>query len=189
MKFSHRLSVSIVCLIGVVLLGACGTPSSSNEILATPAAVPATTAAPIVPLDRSSAEPVTAVGDASTPVQVTLSLARLPQIGDEVDATLTIKAVRAVPQVTATLMLPAGVLVVKGETTWQGDLATDQSITLQSRLRFTTGGNLELSGHARHEFENGDVWADLATIYLNLPEPDQPPAAGTPTPPPAVPAS
>ena len=189
MKFNQQISIAVVGLIGALLLGACGTPGSANDIPATPAVVPVTTTAPIVPPNRSSAEPLTASGDASTPLQLTLSLEGLPQIGDEVDATLTIKTARAVPQVTATLWLPAGVMVVSGETTWQGDLAAEQTVTLQSRLRFTTGGSLELSGHTRHEFENGDVWADLATIYLNLPEPDQTPAAGTPTPPPAVPAS
>jgi len=188
-KFNHRRSVFIICLIGTLLLGACGSSVSPNEIPPSPAVVPVTTVAPIAPLDQAGAEPVTASGDASTPLQITLSLARTPQLGAEVDATLTIRTARAVPQVTATLMLPEGVTVISGETTWQGDLDAEQSVTLQSRLRFTTGGNLELSGHTRHEFENGDVWADLATIYLNLPEPDQTPAAGTPTPPPAVPAS
>ncbi|HSD85665.1 MAG TPA: hypothetical protein VLG46_17515 [Anaerolineae bacterium] len=189
MKFNQRITVAIVSLIGAVLIGACGTPGRSNEIPATPAVVPVATAAPIVPPDQSKAETLTAAGDASTPLQLTLSLEQPRRVGAEVEATLTIKTARAVPQVTATLSLPAGVIVVSGETTWRGDLAAEQSVTLHSRLRFTTGGNLELSGHTRHEFENGDVWADLATIYLNLPEPDQTPAAGTPTPPPAVPAS
>jgi hypothetical protein len=188
-KFNPRLLVPFVSLIVALLLGACGTPGRTNEIPSAPSIVPITTAAPIQPSDVPSAEPVTASGDASTPLQITLSLARTPQLGDEVDATLTVKTARVVPQVTATLLLPTGVILVEGETTWQGNLTAEQPVTLRSRLRFTTGGNLELSGHTRHEFENGDVWADLATIYLNLPEPDQTPVAGTPTPPPAVPAS
>jgi hypothetical protein len=185
MKFNYGMSVFIVSLIGTLLLGACGTSVGADKIPPAPAA----TTAPIVPPDSTNAEPITAAGEASTPLQITLSLARTPQIGAEVDATLTVTAMRAVPQVTATLLLPTGVTVIGGETTWQGNLAAMQSVALHSRLRFTLGGNLELSGHTRHEFENGDVWADLAIIYLTLPEPDQTPAAGTPTPPPAEPAS
>ncbi len=154
-----------------------------------PTSLPASiaTAAPLQPASTSA--PLSAQGDAAAPIHVELSLAKTPELGDEVQAQFTISAVRAVVNTTATLSLPNGVSVIDGQTSWQGDLAPNQPIVLQATLRFDAPGRQEITGLARHEFDNGDVWADMAVIYLDILAPGQTPDLTTPTPPLPVPAS
>ncbi len=165
----------LVLVFAMCLLSACGSPTSGTLL-------PSATATP------STAQPLRAVGDASTPIHVELSLSKTPQVGDEVEARLTVSAVRASPNTTATIILPEGVTLVSGQANWRGDLDPNQPVSLNATLRFNTPGDMQIVGHSLRPSDNGDVWGDLAVIYLKVIAPGQPLDSNTPTPPPAEPA-
>ena len=112
--------------------------------------------------------PIVASGDTHTPLGVSLTLDRLPSVGEEAQATVTITSQRVdTSGVVAELVLPANVQLADGQAKWSGDLKADVPVKFEATLKFTGAGNAVLRATVRHDFENGDVWADEAPLYFH----------------------
>jgi hypothetical protein len=157
------------------------TQNSTAPTLTVPAAIAATT------LPIAEAPPPQASGSPSTPIAVELRLSRWPALGDEVEATLTVQSIEPAAGVDATILVPAGVDVIAGPLVMKGDVSPNQPLILTATLRFTTAGDITITGRALHTLDNGDVWGDQANIYLTIAAPGAAPNL-TVTPPLAVPS-
>jgi hypothetical protein len=138
-------------------------------------------------LPGAETPPPQASGSPSTPISVELWLSSWPALGDEVEARLTVHSIKPAPGTTATILVPAGVEVIAGPLESKGDLAPNQPLVLTAKLRFTTAGEVTVTGRALHTLANGDVWGDQAVVYLTIAAPGATPNL-TSTPPLAVPS-
>jgi len=163
-------------------------PSASLPPAGTILPTPPPVAAPTAPAPAAD-QPIIADGEPATPVHVRLILARLPRLGDTVEAKLIVSAIQPAPGTTASLVLPAGVSVAAGQGEQRLDLQPGRPVTLNVVLRFDTVGTKEIIGRALTPQPNGDIWGDQAVIYVDVLAAGQTPDQNTPTPPPAVPAS
>ncbi len=82
--------------------------------------------------------------------------------------TLVVNAADDAPGTTAEIILPAGAAATTGNLTWTGDIAAGGQHTLQTTIVFEQEGNFTVEGKALRPVGNGDVWGDLAAIYLNV---------------------
>ena len=113
-------------------------------------------------------QPIVVSGDPHTPLTVSLTIDRLPSVGEETHASVTITSQSVdTSGVAAELVLPANVQLADGQAKWSGDLKADVPVTFEAVLKLTGAGNAVLRANVRHDFENGDVWADTATLYFH----------------------
>jgi len=100
---------------------------------------------------------------------------------------------------TATILLPDGAALIDGALEWAGDLAADEPLTLQARIKFVREGNWTIQAKALRPLQSGDVWGDAGYIYLHVSEeaghvgfPTEPPPRSSdeevPSPPPLEPS-
>ncbi len=126
---------------------------------------------PVVPLAVKTT-PIVAISgrDPAPPILVTLILSKAPKLNEPADVRLVIQSILDAPGTSAEITLPEGTQVNSGQTTWSGELKANQPVTLSANIQFTRPGNLTIQGRARSQQPNGDIWADLASIYLNVTE-------------------
>ena len=116
-------------------------------------------------------EPIVSTSsDTFTPITSKLILSKAPRLEEPADLTFIVSSVLDAPGTTAEILLPEGAVLVGGVLSWAGDLVADQPVQLQATIKFVKEGNWMIEAKARHELENGDVWADAVYIYLNVSE-------------------
>jgi hypothetical protein len=153
-----RACLSYACLCALILLclwviAACaGLPSELSET----APSPSETSGPIVATSS----------DTSTPITVELILSKAPRLEEPAELIFIFSSVLDAPRTTAEIVLPEGAVLLDGKLNWSGDLAANQPVQIQATMKFIKEGNWMIEAKARHELENGDVWADAAYIYL-----------------------
>jgi len=152
----HPYLCAIVLLCVWVFAGCAGPPAESSDT-----AIPPTDATG--PIIATSADP-------STPITVELILSKAPRLEEPAELTFTISSVLDAPGTTAEIVLPEGSALVDGKLTWSGDLAANQPVQLQAKMKFVEEGNWTIEAKARRELDSGDVWADAAYIYLHITE-------------------
>jgi len=152
----HPYLCAIVLLCVWVFAGCAGPPAESSDT-----AIPPTDATG--PIIATSADP-------STPITVELILSKAPRLEESAELTFTISSVLDAPGTTAEIVLPEGSALVDGKLTWSGDLAANQPVRLQAKMKFVEEGNWTIEAKARRELDSGDVWADAAYIYLHITE-------------------
>jgi len=76
-----------------------------------------------------------------SPLQMDLTLEKLPKLGEEILLTATIYTVMDISDASAEIQLPEGAKLIDGDLVWQGDLMEDTSVQIQARITFTEEGN------------------------------------------------
>jgi len=108
-----------------------------------------------------------AQSDASTPITVKLILSTAPRVNEKAELMFIISSPRDAPNTKATITLPDGTDLIIGELEWVGDLRANEPQTMKATIMFTTEGNKTLEAKALCDLGNGDIWGDIAYIYLN----------------------
>jgi len=131
-------------------------PSSDAETVPSPAETPG-------PVESAPSDP-------STPITARLILSKVPQLNELVDLTFIVSSVLDAPGTTTTILLSDGAILVDGDLEWAGDLAANEPQTLRASFKFVTEGNWTIEARALRPLDNGDVWGDVAYIYLHVSE-------------------
>jgi hypothetical protein len=158
--FGRVAAGMLACLL---CLAGCSAAPSAQETF-TPLAVPKPGVGAPTPIVIKTKK------DPATPVTVTMILSKAPRLNEPAELSLVIQSISDAPQTKAELILPEGTQVVSGDITWTGDLQANQPVTLSATIQFTQPGNLTVQGKALSPQANGDVWGDMATLYLNVTE-------------------
>jgi hypothetical protein len=131
-----------------------------------------TTAPPPTPLTTtpSAQKLVSQPSDGSTPITTRMTLMGLPGLNESVELVFVASTITDAPDTEIEIQLPEDARLVSGDLRWTGDLLTDQPVTVNALVQFTSYGNKELVGRALSKMENGDVWGDASYIYFHITE-------------------
>lgn len=133
------------------------------------APAPASTSAPGSPTSAVSTTPSPVRSDApSTPLVVSLSMPKAPKVGEAVDVTLEVTAYQDARGTTANITLPPGAQLLKGETSWQGDVMAGTPVRLVATVVFPQAGEYAIEGKALSVVNSDMTWGDLQAIYLTV---------------------
>ena len=174
-----------------------------TSVSASPEATGQSPCATVSPMCTSQSEKLnpieSAPSDVSTPITARLILSKLPLLNEPVALTFIVSSTLEAPGTTATIILPDGAVLVDGNLEWAGALKPSEPHILQATILFESEGKWIIEAKSLHEVGNGDVWGDIAHIYLTVLEeashfgfPIEPPPQSSgqeaPTPPPVEPS-
>lgn len=129
----------------------------------TPAPPAAHTLAP-----APSATPSPSGDDPSTPLVIKLDMAKAPQVDQEVEVTLEVRAYRDAPGASAEIVLPPQARLISGDLKWQGDVRVDAPARLTIRLAFAQAGEYVIEATARRVIDADMIWGDQDSIFLTV---------------------
>jgi len=188
MQLRKLISPFLLVAAGLALAACAALPAAPTAISPTAEPTVASSVAP-TPVVATSGIP-------NTPITVQLILSKPPRLNEPAEVTLVVSAVADAPGTTAEIILPAAAKDVTGDLTWTGDIAGGGQHTMHATIVFQQEGNFTVEGKALRPAGNGDVWGDLAAIYLNVTaeagqlgfsnEPSAPHSGGQAETPPAV---
>ena len=188
MQLRKLISPFLLVAAGLALAACAALPAAPTAISPTAEPTVASSVAP-TPVVATSGIP-------NTPITVQLILSKLPRLNEPAEVTLVVNAADDAPGTTAEIILPAGAAATTGDLTWTGDIAGGGQHTMHATIVFQQEGNFTVEGKALRPAGNGDVWGDLAAIYLNVTaeagqlgfsnEPSTPHSGGQAETPPAV---
>ena len=109
-------------------------------------------------------------GDALTPITVELKISKYPVLNESADLSCKIMSIEDAPNTTATITLPDGVNLLRGNTSGVWDLKTYVPIYLNASVKFAKTGDFKIEARAYHVVDKKNSWGDLKTIYLTIGE-------------------
>jgi len=72
------------------------------------------------------------------------------------------------PNTTATISLPEGVELVKGELNGQWDLKANTPVYINATIRFLKAGDFQIKAAARRAIDANNFWGDVESLYLTI---------------------
>ena len=106
------------------------------------------------------------LSDTSTPITVKLILSKAPRLNELAELTFIISSIKNAHDTKATITIPDGTVLISGDLEWVGNLDANIPKTMKATIKFVTEGNKTLEAKALYELGNGDIWGDVAYIYL-----------------------
>jgi len=103
-----------------------------------------------------------------SPLQMDLTLEKLPKLGEEILLTATIYTVMDISDASAEIQLPEGAKLIDGDLVWQGDLMEDTSVQIQARVAFTEEGNRIIRALTQKRFDANNSIGEEKSIYLHV---------------------
>lgn len=113
------------------------------------------------PSDQTLDEP-------STPIQVNLTIDRLPLLGQAATLTCTAISIAEAPDSELAIELPDSAQLTGGELTWRGTLTPGQPAAISATVVFKDPGDAAIRCRARHTVDDLNSWGDLQAVYLSV---------------------
>jgi hypothetical protein len=102
------------------------------------------------------------------PLEVTLELGGVPQVGGEVPVLLKVRSLFDAPLVKIRCMLPNGVEIVSGQDTWEGELTAGSLKEMTIILRVKESGQHVVRALATIEYPGGSKVGKGAALLIKL---------------------
>lgn len=112
--------------------------------------------------------PMLAVANTETPISVDIEMQKLPKLNDVADVSITVKSTLDAPNTDVRLVLPAGVSLVNGKSTWKINLKENVPTTLSTKIKIVKNGNFEIEAVAKKVISKDESWGDIDVAYLNV---------------------
>ncbi len=138
-------SALIILISSMLIISACDSPTEMSD-----------TVSPAISLSPSS------------PINVDLSISKLPILNEAVDLTCKVASVYDAPNSTAQIKLSKGATLISGSLEWNGDLRANIPVSFSSQIIFKDIGHQTIEATARHIVDDKNSWSDLDAIYLDI---------------------
>ena len=107
-------------------------------------------------------------GNLDSPIYINLSISKVPLVNESADLTCNVSSIMDAPNTTATISLPEGVELVKGELNGQWDLKANKPVYLNASIRFSKAGDFQIKAMARRAIDLNNFWGDVESLYLTI---------------------
>jgi|GEM_PF-1116484 len=105
--------------------------------------------------------------DMPSPLTVQLKLPGVPELGQQATLDCDIYAHFSMKNVSLTIDLSPGIDLVKGNKTWNGDLAARQTKTLPLAIKVTSPGNKTITATVFCRIDEHTAFSDIAQVFFN----------------------
>lgn len=103
----------------------------------------------------------------SSPLSLDAEIYPAPLVGSEVTLHIEMLAKgQDLPNTTLTVELPEGIELIDGETTWQGDLVSDNIISFDLIIKVREAGEWVIATYAFSDLGNGNGFGNGRELYV-----------------------
>jgi hypothetical protein len=111
--------------------------------------------------------PVLALDD-DVPIDVTLSMATVPVVGQTGTVTATVSVDRVLPDVVVEIQVPGGGTVTENASSVVSLMRPGEPVSVSAKVKFDSTGNKLIRAVARSQEREGVIWSDVCYLGVNI---------------------
>ena len=104
----------------------------------------------------------------STPITIYMSIPLTLSSNNITDVNIMVKSILDAPGTKVDLILPEGVSLVSGESTWNVNLIKDTPVNLSAKIKIEKYEELEISAVAKKIIDKDNSWGDIDVVYIGF---------------------
>ena len=104
----------------------------------------------------------------SSPIQINLTISKLPLLNEPVDLTCNIASIIDAPNSAAKIRLSKGSDLIRGDLQWQGDLTANTPVSFSFQIVFQETGHHTIEATVSCKYDERSSYGDLDAIYLDI---------------------